>query len=51
MGAIVPDAIEHYLASLNRAADPLLQEIAALFLAVADFSELGAAPAAAHKEA
>jgi glycyl-tRNA synthetase beta chain len=33
----------------NRVA--LLQEIAALFLAVADFSELGAAPAAAHKEA
>jgi predicted O-methyltransferase YrrM len=29
MGAIVPDSIEHYLASLNRAVDPLLQEIAA----------------------
>src|SRR5262245_7185768 len=30
MGAIVPDGIEHYLASLNRAADPLLLEIAAM---------------------
>jgi len=29
MGAIVPDSIEHYLASLNRSVDPLLQEIAA----------------------
>ena len=28
MGQIVPDAIESYLASLNRAADPLLVEIA-----------------------
>jgi len=28
MGAIVPDAIERYLASLNRAADPVLEEIA-----------------------
>ncbi len=32
----------------NRVA--LLQQIAALFMAVADFSELGASPAAAHKE-
>src|SRR4051812_16662905 len=29
MGAIVPDGIEQYLASLNRSVDPLLQEIAA----------------------
>src|SRR5262245_1155394 len=28
MGKIVPDAIEHYLASLNRAGSPLLDEIA-----------------------
>src|SRR5579872_1735364 len=28
MGQIVPDAIEGYLASLNRAADPVLEEIA-----------------------
>ncbi|MGE5815530.1 MAG: O-methyltransferase [Acidobacteriota bacterium] len=29
MGFIVPDKVERYLASLNRAADPLLEEIAA----------------------
>jgi predicted O-methyltransferase YrrM len=29
MGVIVPDAIEHYLASLNRSSDGLLTEIAA----------------------
>ena len=28
MGQIVPDAVERYLASLNRVSDPLLQEIA-----------------------
>jgi predicted O-methyltransferase YrrM len=28
MGQIVPDAIEHYLAGLNRAGDPVLDEIA-----------------------
>src|SRR5215831_8699191 len=28
MGMIVPDAIEQYLAGLNRAADPVLEEIA-----------------------
>src|SRR5262245_38399303 len=28
MGQIVPDAIEHYLASLNRAGDSVLQDIA-----------------------
>ena len=28
MGQIVPDAVEHYLASLNRLADPVLQDIA-----------------------
>jgi predicted O-methyltransferase YrrM len=28
MGQIVPDAIEHYLAGLNRASDPVLDEIA-----------------------
>jgi predicted O-methyltransferase YrrM len=28
MGQIVPDAVEHYLAGLNHAADPVLQEIA-----------------------
>lgn len=28
MGAIVPAAIEHYLASLNRAVDPVLRDIA-----------------------
>ena len=28
MGQIVPDAIEHYLAGLNRAGEPLLDEIA-----------------------
>jgi predicted O-methyltransferase YrrM len=29
MGAIVPDAVEQYLASLNRSATPVLQDIAA----------------------
>src|SRR3954467_11434054 len=28
MGAIVPDAVEQYLATLNRAVDPVLREIA-----------------------
>ena len=28
MGQIVPDAVEHYLAGLNRAGDPVLDEIA-----------------------
>src|SRR4030081_785107 len=28
MGQIVPDAIEHYLAGLNRASDPVLDDIA-----------------------
>jgi predicted O-methyltransferase YrrM len=28
MGQIVPDAVEHYLASLNHLADPVLQDIA-----------------------
>ncbi len=28
MGQIVPDAIEHYLAGLNRAGDPVLDDIA-----------------------
>ena len=28
MGAIVPDAIEEYLARLNHAVDPVLQDIA-----------------------
>jgi predicted O-methyltransferase YrrM len=30
MGAIVPDAVEQYLASLNRSATPVLQDIAAV---------------------
>src|SRR5512132_3489394 len=30
MGLIVPDAVEHYLAALNREADPLLEELAAV---------------------
>jgi predicted O-methyltransferase YrrM len=33
MGRLVPDAVERYLASLNRSEDPVLQEIAAAGLA------------------